>query len=102
MIALAPPAPKVGVLPKHISPSAAKSYLSCSLKFYFERVLQLPAPTSPALHLGKAVHAALQAFHLARWRCGEETPESVAVAFDQAFDELERDEGPASMRGEAA
>jgi hypothetical protein len=41
--------------PEHISPTAAKSYLTCSLRFYFERVLQLPKPTSPALHLGKAM-----------------------------------------------
>lgn len=104
MIALAHPSkprPKIDTLPKHISPSAAKSYLSCSLKFYFERVLQLPAPTSPALHLGKAVHAALQAFHLARWRGGEDTPESVAAAFQQAFDDLERDEGPVKWKDEA-
>jgi putative RecB family exonuclease len=101
MIALAPPAQEVGVLPRHISPSAAKSYLSCSLKFYFERVLQLPAPTSPALHLGKAIHAALQAFHLARWRGGEDTPESVATAFEHAFNDLERDEGPVRWKNDA-
>ena len=101
MIALAQPAPKIDTLPQHISPSAAKSYLSCSLKFYFERVMQIPRPTSPALHLGKAVHAALQAFHLARWRGGEDTPESVAAAFGHAFDELERVEGPVKWKGDA-
>ena len=103
MIALAPPAPatEVGSLPRHISPSAAKSYLGCSLKFYFERVLGLPEPTSPALHLGKAVHAALQAFHLARWRGGEDTPAAVATAFDQAFNDLERDEGPVKWKDDA-
>ena len=101
MIALAQPAPKIDTLPQHISPSAAKSYLSCSLKFYFERVMQIPRPTSPALHLGKAVHAALQAFHLARWRGGEDTPESVAAAFGHAFDELEREEGPVKWKGDA-
>ena len=98
MITLAEPAPSAGVLPEYISPSAAKSYLGCSLKFYFERVLQLPAPTSPALHLGKAVHAALQAFHLARWRGGEDSPESVAAAFHHSFNELERKEGPVKWK----
>ena len=41
----APPAPfTTGLtpwaqtLPQHISPTAAKAYLGCSLKFYFERV----------------------------------------------------------------
>ena len=95
MIALADPQ-KTGTsaLPAYISPSAAKSYLACSLRFYFERVLQIRKPTTPALHLGKAVHAALQAFHLARWRGTDDTPEVVAASFEDAFTKLERDEGP--------
>jgi putative RecB family exonuclease len=83
-----------GTLPDHISPTAAKSYLACSLRFWFERVACLKKPTPKNLHLGKAVHAALQAFHLARWRGGDESPEAVAAAFDSAFLRLEREEGP--------
>ena len=98
MIAFAEALPSTRTLPEYISPSAAKSYLSCSLKFYFERVVQIPAPTTPALHLGKAVHAALQAFHLARWRGEQDTPESVAAAFHHAFNELERNEGPVKWK----
>jgi putative RecB family exonuclease len=80
--------------PAHISPTAAKAYLGCSLRFYFERVLRLPTPTGPALHLGKAIHAALQRFHLALWRGGDHSPEAVSGFFDEAFARLERDEGP--------
>ena len=74
-----------GTLPKHISPTAAKAYLGCSLKFYFERVACIRKNTPVALHLGKAVHAALQVFHLARWRGGDDSPETIAAAFDKAF-----------------
>jgi len=89
------PAPAVNPnAPDHISPTAAKSYLSCSLKFYFERVLQLPSPTSPALHLGKAIHAALQRFHLALWRGEDHSPEAVSEFYSDVFSKLERDEGP--------
>ena len=88
-------------LPGHISPTAAKAYLSCSLKFYFERVACIRKPTPAALHLGKAVHAALQAFHLARWRGGDDSPEAIASAFDKAFADLERDEGPVNFDDEA-
>lgn len=88
------------MLPTHISPTAAKSYLNCSLRFYFERVACLPRPTSPALHLGKAVHAALQSFHLARWRGGDDSPEAVATAFEESFLRLEREEGPVSHQSE--
>ena len=81
-------------LPQHISPTAAKSYLGCSLRFWFERVVGIKKPTSPALHLGKVVHAALQAFHLARWRGGDDSPEAIASFYEQAFERIEREEGP--------
>ncbi len=88
-------------LPDHISPTAAKSYLACSLRFYFERVLCLKKPTPKNLHLGKAVHATLQAFHLARWRGGDDSPEATAAAFEKAFADLERDEGPVNYDDDA-
>lgn len=87
-----------GTLPDHISPTAAKSYLACSLRFYYERVVCLKKSTPKNLHLGKAVHAALQAFHLARWRGGDDSPEAIATEFDKAFTTLERDEGPVNYR----
>jgi len=89
--------PWAGTLPEHISPTAAKSYLSCSLRFWFERVACIAKPTTPALHLGKAVHAALQSFHLARWRGGDDSVEAVADAYEQAFLRLEREEGPVNF-----
>ena len=76
--------PWAQTLPQHISPTAAKAYLSCSLKFYFERVACIRKKTPAALHLGKAVHAALQAFHLARWRAGDDSPEAIAAAYEKA------------------
>jgi putative RecB family exonuclease len=88
------PTPASNNLPDYISPSAAKSYLACSLRFYFERILRIKKPTTPALHLGKSVHAALQAFHLARWRGTDDSPEVIATSFDDAFNKLEREEGP--------
>jgi putative RecB family exonuclease len=90
--------PYAKTLPNHISPTAAKSYLGCSLRFYFERVACIQKKTPAALHLGKAVHAALQAFHLARWRGGDDSPETIAAAYDKAFHDLERDEGPVNFK----
>jgi putative RecB family exonuclease len=89
--------PWAQTLPQHISPTAAKAYLGCSLKFYFERVACIRKSTPVALHLGKAVHAALQSFHLARWRGGDDSPETVAAAYEKAFSDLERDEGPVNF-----
>jgi putative RecB family exonuclease len=90
--------PWAQTLPQHISPSAAKTYLGCSLKFYFERVACIRKATPVALHLGKAVHAALQSLHLARWRGGDDSPETVAAAYEKAFSDLERDEGPVNYK----
>lgn len=89
--------PWAQTLPEHISPTAAKAYLGCSLKFYFERVVCIRKKTPAALHLGKAVHAALQAFHIARWRGGDDSPETIAAAYEDAFARLERDEGPVNF-----
>ena len=89
-----------GTFPDHISPTAAKSYLSCSLRFYFERIACIRKKTTVALHLGKAVHAALQAFHLARWRGTDDSPEAISQAFLKAFEDLERDEGAVNYKDE--
>ena len=92
---------RAGTLPEHISPSAAKGYLACSLKFYLEWVACITKKTPVALHLGKAVHAALQFFHLARWRGGDDSAEAIAAAYEKSFADLERDEGPVNFDDEA-
>lgn len=71
----------------HISASSLKLYLGCSLKFYFKKVLQLPEPSSQSLHLGKAVHAGLQTFHLGRWRGKPHDLKTVLEAYEKALAE---------------
>lgn len=71
---------------EYISASRLKSFLTCRLKFYFEKVQKLRRPTGPNLHFGKAVHAGLQHFNLARWRGGDSSEDAVVAAFHQAFD----------------
>lgn len=86
--------PTSAIRPDYLSPSSVKSYLSCSLRFFFERVAQIRKPTTVALHIGKAIHATLQSFNLARWR-GEDSSEAVMEAdFSAHFLELEKAEGP--------
>ena len=90
----APAAPPTTTTPRHISPTSARSYLSCGLRFFFEKVAGIKKPVAAGLHCGKAVHAALQAFHLALWRGGDSSPAAAGIAYEEAFDALERDEGP--------
>ena len=94
------PSPSV-IRPDYLSPSSVKSYLSCSLRFFFERVAQIRKPTTVALHAGKAIHATLQSFNLARWR-GKDSSEAVMEkTFSAHFLELEKTEGPVDYDDEA-
>lgn len=102
MIATLPGPPKRGPETRadpleYVSPSRLKSYLTCSLRFYFEKVLALPRPVSPALHLGKAVHAALQAFNKARWRNQDCSVDTVLAAYGEAF-QLEESDHPVDWK----
>jgi putative RecB family exonuclease len=79
-----------GALVPHVSASSLKLYLTCSLRFYFKKVLQLAEPTSPALHLGKAVHAGIQAYWLARWRNEDASDDVVVSQYTSAFTALDQ------------
>lgn len=77
---------------EYVSVSRLKSFLTCRLKFYFEKVLALPKPTSPSFHFGKAVHAGLQHYNKARWRGGDASETAVLAAYLRAFDDPARGE----------
>ncbi len=73
-------------LPDHISPTAAKAYLSCSLKFYFERVACIRKAT-PAAAKPDAANAAfdhaiqLVSYQLLMEAATGETPPSLDLVF---------------------
>jgi len=89
-----------GGLPAHISATAARGYLACGLRFYFERVACIAKPVASALYLGKAVHAGLRYLHAALWRGGDASPAAVEKAYASAFDGLQVDEGPVAFDGD--
>ena len=92
--------PTSAIRPDYLSPSSVKSYLSCSLRFFFERVAQIRKPTTVALHIGKAIHATLQSFNLARWRGEDSSETAMEEAFSTHFLELEKTEGPVNYADE--
>ncbi len=94
------PSPSSAISPDYLSPSSVKSYLSCSLRFFFERVVQIRKPTTVALHVGKAIHAALQSFNLARWRGKDSSEAAMEETFSAHFLELEKAEGPVDYADE--
>ena len=83
MITLAPTPTTAPVpdLTNVVSASRLNCFHSCRLKFYFRYVLELVKQGSAALFVGKAVHAALQQWSLARWR----GPEHNAPALREGF-----------------
>lgn len=73
----------------YLSASRLKSYLTCPLRFYFEKVLAIPKNTTPAAHVGKAVHAGLASYHTAQWRGGDASPDAVYGRYAEDFKKLE-------------
>lgn len=76
----------------YLSASRLKSFLTCRLKFYFEKVQGIQTPTGPNLHVGKAVHAGLEAFHHARWRGESPASADILAAYNASFCALEEAE----------
>ena len=98
----APPPEKRGDPFAYLSASRLKSYLTCPLRFYFEKVLQFKKPTSPAAHLGKAVHAGLAAYHTGLWRGGDISADTITRKFSQEFSKLEEEQPVRWKAGERA
>ena len=86
MIAFATPTPSdhspspIETLVSVVSASRLTCFHTCRLKFFFRYVLELKRHTTPTLFLGKAVHAALQRWSLARWRGEAHDPETIRQA----------------------
>ena len=88
MIALAPvrhvelPQPERSELLAVVSASRLNCFHTCRLKFYFRYVLKLIKPATAALFVGKAVHAALQQWSVARWRGDPYDASTLKPAFE--------------------
>jgi hypothetical protein len=78
---------RLDVLTDEVSASRLSLWSSCRLKFYFKYVLQLEKPPTPALHVGKTVHAVLQSWNLARWRGHAKSVSDLNDLFIQSWDE---------------
>ena len=75
----------------YISPSRLSCWLSCPLKFKIRYIDRIRTPTSPALFLGKQVHAGLEVFYRHRQLGVKLEPSDVvarmAAGWDQAVGE---------------
>ena len=78
---------RLEALTEEVSASRLGLWSSCRLKFYFKYVLQLEKPATPALHVGKTVHAVLQSWNLARWRGQTRSVADLGDLFIQYWDQ---------------
>jgi putative RecB family exonuclease len=79
-------------LQKKVSASRLGLWQTCRLKFWFRYVLQLSKPRTPALHVGKVVHAALQTWNMARWRKEPFALDRFKRFFDRDWDGQQKEE----------
>ena len=56
------------LLVEEVSASRLARWSSCRLQFYFHYIAQIRKPATPALTVGKVVHAVLQEWNRARWK----------------------------------
>ena len=88
------------ILTEPVSASRVNLFHSCRLKFYFRYVLKLKKPTSPALHVGKTVHAMLQEWSKRRWMAKPAHSENLRAHFDDYWELSLRDDPVSFEEGE--
>jgi putative RecB family exonuclease len=94
--------PVTRVLEEPVSASRLNLFHSCRLKFYFRYILKLTKPVSPALHVGKTVHAMLQEWSKRRWMGRPATSESLLEHFNDYWQGSLKNEPVAFEDGEEA
>jgi CRISPR/Cas system-associated exonuclease Cas4 (RecB family) len=57
---------------KHVSASQIKTYLDCPRKWYLQKIVGLPSPSSASTELGKEIHSVIEAY----FRDGLDIPDS--------------------------
>jgi PD-(D/E)XK nuclease superfamily len=73
-------------LQQTVSASRLNTFHQCRLKFFFRYVLEIDKAPTAALFVGKAVHAVLQVWNLARWRQESRSPEFYRQVFDKVWE----------------
>jgi len=79
------PSPKPKDPLEYLSASRLKSFHTCRLQWYFRYIEEIPSKASPALLVGKVVHAVLQTWNLARWRGEDTSLERMELVFDACW-----------------
>ena len=80
-------------LKQTVSASRLNTFHQCRLKFFFRYVAEIEKAATPALFVGKAVHAILQVWNLARWRKEDRSLEFYRALFEKLWIDPEANSG---------
>ena len=78
----APPKPQLGDRPLTLSFGQINDYLDCPAKYRYGHVVRIPTPASHQMVDGRALHAAVQAYHRRQMAGGTMTLEELHSALD--------------------
>lgn len=84
---------------EYLSASRLSCWQQCKRKHYFRYIARIPSQSSPALHLGKVVHATLQRLNHWKWRGEEYDTDALRSVLDNAWDR-ELQENPVAWKSD--
>ena len=82
------PRPAIGDRPLVLSYGAAQDYLECPARYRYGHVVRIPTPASHQMVYGKALHAAVQAYHRRQMAGRPMTEDDLHAALDRAWESV--------------
>ena len=82
------PRPALGDRPLSLSHSSVSDYLDCPAKYRYAHVVRIPTPVSHQMVYGRALHAAVQAFHRRQLAGQSMEREDLHAALDGAWESV--------------
>ena len=86
--AAAPPKPQLGDRPLKLSYGQINDYLDCPAKYRYGHVVRIPTPASHQMVYGRALHAAVQAYHRRQLTGGTMPIEELHRALDASWESV--------------
>ncbi|MGH2383226.1 MAG: RecB family exonuclease, partial [Candidatus Limnocylindria bacterium] len=80
--------PRLGDRPLRLSYGQINDYLECPAKYRFGHVVRIPTPASHQMVYGRALHAAVQAYHRRQLAGGTLTVEELHAALDASWESI--------------
>ena len=80
--------PRLGDRPLRLSYGQINDYLECPAKYRYGHVVRIPTPASHQMVYGRALHAAVQAYHRRQLAGGTMTRDELYAALDESWESV--------------